>query len=145
MQALFIFLRTLVGVLMKQPPLGWTTKVHAVDRQIDGDTIALSIMRHFVIRLVDDEIYFDTPETYRAKSPEERKRGNAATAYLYKLLTKRKKWGRKRVIRDIVLHVPGSEREKFGDSIALNRLKGMLWADGVDVVDEMIKAGYVKK
>lgn len=129
---------------MKQPPLGWTTEVE-LDRMIDGDTIVVNIARQFIIRIVDDEIYFDTPETYRAKSPEEKERGNAATAYLYKLLTKKKsKWSKKRVPRTIVLHIPGSERGQFRDSIALNRLKGMLWADEVDVVDEMIRAGFVK-
>jgi len=119
---------------MKQPPLGWTT-VAELDRTTDGDTIVVTIKRQFIIRLVDDEIYFDTPETYRPKSEEERELGKKATEHLKELIEG----------KELVIHIPADERGRMKDVTQLGRFGGMLWADGEDVVDNMIEAGYVKK
>lgn len=128
---------------MKQPPLGWTTPATVAELK-DGDTIVVEIKRTFILRLIDDEIYFDTPETYRPQSEEERVAGLAATEYLRKLLFKRDEQGNL-VPKNIVVHIPTDGSGKMDQITQFSRYHAQIWADGVDVVDEMIKAGFIKE
>lgn len=154
---------------MKQPPLGWTTLVD-FEYQQDGDTITVSTKREFVIRLLGDGFYFDTPETYHPKLPGEKEAGEAAKKYLYELLTKevpvieeeyyptedtdtegnqtyykRTVVRFKRVPRELVLHIPTDDRQRMRDVTALGRFNGLIFVDGIDVAEEMRKAGHLKR
>ena len=135
---------------MEQPSLGWTTPVEIV-KVIDGDTVRIRIVREVDVRITDDEGTFDTPETWRPKSAEEKVLGLAATSFMKQLLfkwtvgwTKIRTYGSQR--DNIVLHVPTDERGRVKDIFSIGaRVVGHLFVDGVDVTDEMKKAGHTKK
>lgn len=126
---------------MKQPGLGWVTPAH-IEKEYDGDSLTVSVKRVLTIRLVDDEIYYDTPETgWRAKTDEERLHAADANAYLHHLL-----YNSDGTEKNIVIYIPTDGSGVFKDTLVIGgRFKTQIWADGVDVVDEMIKAGFLKK
>lgn len=121
---------------MEQPPLGLTTTVR-LESITDGDTIKVCLERYLTIRLIDDEVYFDAPETYRPKSDEEEEFGEAVEKRLAELLYKEEDG--KLVQREIVLHIPTDGENRMQDVTTLSRFNGQIWADGVDVVDELVK------
>src|SRR3990172_6989912 len=99
---------------MIQPPLGWTTPVK-VKKEGDGDTITVTIERTFVLRLVDDEIYFDTPEKgFRAKDDTERANAEIVTQFLHTLL-----FNSDGTQRNIVAHIPTSGDGDIKDSMTI--------------------------
>jgi len=125
---------------MKPPPIGWTTPVK-LDREGDGDTLTISVERKLIIRLVDDQLCFDAPETYRPKSDAERKHGEAATKFLHQLLHRPDGSP-----RDLILHIPGDPQGKVSHMICIGgRFIGMLFADGIDVVQVLEDNGFAKR
>ena len=151
---------------MQQPPLGLTTIVK-VDKITDGDTINVILERILKIRILNDKVYFDAPETFRPKNEEEREAGKRATQKLFELLTKEveeqqtyyvpvdvgigetlyRKVVRTikiRVFREIVLHIPQTSKGRMSDVTQLGRFGGMIFADGVEVSQELINSGHTK-
>jgi len=125
---------------MKPPPIGWTTPVQ-IDREGDADTLTISVSRKLIIRLVDEQLCFDAPETYRPRSEAEREHGKKATKFLHSLLFRPDG-----TPRDLVLHIPGDPDGKIAKTIAIGgRFVGMLFADGIDVVEELKKNGFIKR
>lgn len=115
---------------MKQPELGWTTPVE-ISKVTDGDTIKILVTREIEIRLTDIEGTFDAPETWRPKSEEERIEGQKYTDRLKEIVEEG---------TDFVLHIPTGKRGRLKDIFCIGtRAVGMLFVDGVDVVEELKK------
>lgn len=115
---------------MKQPELGWTTPVQ-IKRVIDGDTVKIVISREVDVRLTDEEGTFDAPETYRPSSKAEELEGIKYTLKLKDILE---------TADEIVLFIPTDERGRVKDIFSIgSRVVGHLFADGVDVVEELKK------
>jgi endonuclease YncB( thermonuclease family) len=117
---------------MQQPDLGLTTKVELIS-VVDGDTIRVKMVREIDVRITDDQGTFNTPETRKPHSEEEREKGLEAKAYLTKLLTD---------ADDIVLFVPASDDGQLKDLMTLGRVVGHVFANKKDVTDLMTLAGH---
>lgn len=113
---------------MKQPELGWTTPVK-VKRVVDGDTVVIKVEKTIVIRLQDDDGYFDTPETYRPKDEAERILGQAYTQFLKDMVDN---------ADEVVMHLGADSEGKVADLFTIGaRAKAHIFADGKDVAEEM--------
>ncbi len=125
---------------MKQPELGWTTPVK-VERVIDGDTIEVSVTKKFMVRLQDDDGYFDTPEIRKPASEEEIRLGKECSEYLEGLLFNTFDPGDGDILyraKDgVVMHVDSDETGKISHSFNFTRVKGHLFVDGQDVTEKM--------
>lgn len=149
---------------MVQPPIGWTTPARLI-RVKDGDTIEIEIYRRISIRIINDTVYFDTPEIFKPSCPEEKVQGLRYKKKLEELLMKpvivrekeyvpivaivdgaaqtvyTPKMVTKSVLeqREIVIHIPQNHDCKFSTISQLSRIGGMVFADGVDVTEELLK------
>lgn len=113
---------------MEQPELGWTTPVK-IDRVVDGDTIVIKVEKTITIRLQDDDGFFDTPETYRPKSEEERILGKAYTQFVKDLLES---------ADSVVMHLGADESGKVANLFTIGtRAKAHIFADGIDIAEEV--------
>jgi len=138
---------------MKKPPSGWMTTVK-VDRVVDGDTLYCSITKRFKVRIVNEDRTFDTPETWRPKDEEERAWGDAATAFLKKLLYKSiwlKGYGNQKVVsseqKEISIFIPSDKNGEMANIFTIGgRVQGMIFVDDLDedVTVYMEEAGYNK-
>lgn len=117
---------------MIEPPLGHTQVVN-LSEVIDGDTVRVRISYEIDVRLTDDSGAFDAPET-RTKDGQEKSRGMEAKAYLTKFLQGKR----------ITLYVPTDGSGRVKKILTLSRVVGKLFADGVDVAQEMIDRGFIK-
>lgn len=121
---------------MKQPKIGWCTKVTPKD-VIDGDTIKVEIRREITVRITDDKGKFNTPEIRKPASDEEIKLGIEATEYLQYLLDNSD---------EVVLFIPGSKEDEIRDIFSIGaRAVGMVFVDGKDVTEMLSSAGYNKE
>lgn len=113
---------------MEQPDLGWTTPVK-VERVIDGDTIEVSITRRFMVRLQDDDGDFDTPETYRPKSEEEKTLGLLYTDFVKKQL---------QAASTITMHVGAFKDGEVRDLFSIGtRINAHIFVDGEDLAEKV--------
>lgn len=149
---------------MQQPPIGWTTTARLL-KVTDGDTVQIEVFRRMSIRILNDTVYFDAPEIFKPQSPEEKVAGLRYKAKLEQLLTKQVEVKEKQFVplvaivhgaeqtvyipqmvtktvtvpRELVIHIPQDHDCKFSTFSQLGRVGGMVFADGVDVTEELLK------
>lgn len=111
---------------MLQPPTGWTTPARIID-VIDGDTLRVEITRRLIVRL----LHCYAPES-RTTNKAEKKRGEAATAYMLAMVP---------LGHPVCVHIPANTID-FADLLTLNRVLGRVWSDGRDLSEEMVAAGH---
>lgn len=129
---------------MKLPKLGWTTKAKVQPKESihDGDTLKITVERTFTIRMLGDGFYYDTAEISGKKiSKKEKEEAKLALKHLISLL-----FNEDGTQKDIVIHIDGDPSGVFANSFCIGtRALAHVWADGVDVTEEMNKAGFLKK
>ncbi len=116
--------------------LGLSTKVHSINN-IDGDTVRVTVLVEFDVRLLPETGRYDAPEISHPKNAEEKRRGLEVEEYLRKKLTEAD-------IDDITVFIPFRGRGKIGDNMTLNRPKGKIYIKGENVIDEKMIRDYSK-
>lgn len=121
------------------PRIGWSTPARVIDIH-DGDTLTVEVTRRITVRLKDCW----APETgarcgNRRVTHDERERGQQSRDELDRLLTES---------REITLFVPTTKDKESIDAAAaltFGRVVGEVWADGINVGDELVRRGFATK
>lgn len=136
---------------MEQPPFGYTLPINLV-RIKDGDTIRASITIEFDVRIIKRDGEFDTAEIFRPKNEQERKEGEAALQALkrlifhdYDVVTTDNAGEFLEKPRKLAIFIPSDGVGYIGDILTINRVAAVLFADGVDVAEELDRLGFNKK
>lgn len=112
-------------VVPAKPLEGMAKKVTIV-RVVDGDTLDVQITLEIRVRLLDCW----APET-RTRDLDEKARGMASKQYLQGLVED----------GSAVLYVPW-ESNKISDVFTFGRVLGHVWTEGVNLSEEMVRAGH---
>lgn len=109
----------------------YITKV-SLDRVIDGDTVEVSVVKKFIVRITDEDGTFDTPEMKGSERPQ----GIKAKERLKELLQG----------KEILMYIPTESSNDIGDLFAIGgRIVGLLFVDGESIADIMTKEGLNKR
>lgn len=99
------------------PPTPGIVHVCEMVRVLDGDTIEVRHTTTAVIRLLDCW----APETHRTDDPTEKPRGLLSKSHLESLCP---------VGTEVIIQIPFSDKNKFGDDMSMGRVLGHVWVVG---------------